>query len=326
MTALKLELHLHLEGAAPPALIRQLAHEKHVDMTGLFDVDGSYIFKDFAHFLRSYEHACQVLQSPQDFHRLTLAVLEACAEHGVIYAETFSSPDFCGGCDLPLWKDHVAAMEEASAEAEARFGITHRTIPTCIRHFGPDQARNAARCAAETAGAFVTGFGMGGAELDYAPGDFAWAFDCAREAGLRLTCHAGEWGGAGMVRATLDDLKVDRIGHGIGAAEDPALVQRLADEGIVLEVCPLSNMVLGAVPSGAPHPIAALRYAGVPVTVSTDDPPFFHTTMTAEARYLETTFGWGAEDFDALNRTALTAAFCDAETRAHLTKKLEPAA
>lgn len=313
---------MHLEGAAPPAFIRQLAHEKHADLNGLFDDAGNYLFVDFDHFLRAYEQACQVLQTPQDFYRLTRAVLEKSASDGVIYTESFTSPDFCGGARPADWAEYLAAIAEASREAERDFGIVHRTIPTCIRHFGPEQAKHAARCAAETAGDFVTGFGMGGAELMHAPADFAWAFDCAREAGLQLTAHAGEWGGAPMVRETVDALRVVRIGHGIGAADDPALMRDLVAGGIHLEVCPGSNVVLGAVTGWDTHPIARLRDAGISVSVSTDDPPFFHTTMPAEVAGLSRTFGWNEADFARLNANALDAAFCDSETRGKLRERL----
>ena len=118
-------------------------------------------------------------------------------------------------------------------------------------------------------------------------------------------------------------LGVSRIGHGIRAAEDPELVEELAERGIVLEVCPGSNLALGAAPSMAAHPLPKLREAGVAVTVSTDDPPFFGTTMTAEWQALERAYGWGREDLGALNRTAMAAAFCDEATRAAILKRLE---
>ncbi len=320
----KVELHLHLEGAAPPAFIRGLAREKNIDLSGIFDDDGGYVFRDFEHFLRVYEAACEPLKSPEDFYRLTTAVLEETASHGVIYAETFISPDFCGGGDVAAWRDYLDAMAQAAMDCEASHGITLKGIVTCIRHEGPEQAKRAAKCAVETMGDFLTGYGMAGAEMLHRPADFAYSFDMAREAGLALTCHAGEWGGPDMVAETLDALKVARIGHGINAHRDPILVKRLADEGVVLEVCPGSNVVLKAVDSWASHPIAKLRDAGVPVTISTDDPPFFHTTMTAEYEALHKTFGWDAADFRDLNTIAINAAFCDADTKARLLKRLEP--
>ncbi|MBT0958580.1 adenosine deaminase [Alphaproteobacteria bacterium KMM 3653] len=317
----KLELHLHLEGAAPPDFIRALAKEKHADIGGIFDEAGNYKYRDFAEFLKVYEAATSVLKTPQDYYRLTREVLERCAEHGVIYAETFISPDFCGGGDVAAWRDYMAAMQAADDENPA---ITLRGIVTCIRHFGPEAAKPAALCAAETAGDWLVGFGMGGAENVGRPGDFAWAFDAAREAGLRLTSHAGEWCGAQEVRRTLDELPgMERIGHGVMAIEDADLVKRLADERITLEVCPGSNVALGVCSAWGKHPIARLRDAGVPVTVSTDDPPFFHTDMSREFDMLAETFGWGEEDFAALNQTALQAAFCDDTTRDALAKTLK---
>ena len=322
----KVELHTHLEGCAPPSFIRGLAREKQIDLSRAFNADGSYAFHDFDHFLKVYEAACTTLQAPEDFRRLTLAVLEETAAHGVVYMETFLSPDFCGGGDLPAWKDYLAAIEDAAAEAEAKFGIILRGIVTGIRHFGPDACKPAARCAAETMGRFITGYGMAGGEMVGRPRDYAYSFDLAREAGLRLTCHAGEWGGPEMVRETIHDLRVERIGHGIGAAADPALVAEIVENEITLEVCPGSNVALNAVSGWEAHPIAALRAAGVKVTVSTDDPPFFHTTMSAEYEMLHRTFGWTEEDFIALNQTALAAAFCDEDTRARVSKQLESSA
>ena len=319
----KIELHLHLEGGAPPAFIRGIAKEKSVDLSGIFREDGSYSYKDFWHFLKVYEAATSVLTSPEDYARLMRAVLEESAEHGVVYSETFISPDFCGGGDLAAWREYLHAMEEAAARAEAELGITLRGIITPIRHFGPEKARPIAECAAETVGDFITGFGIAGDELVGKPKDFLWAFDCAREAGLRLTAHAGEWGGAQSVRDALRDLRVERIGHGVQAIEDLALVDEIAEAGITLECCPGSNVFLGVFPSWRDHPIEKLRERGVKVTVSTDDPPFFHTTMSAEYDHLADTFGWDDEIFDDINANALAAAFCDVATKERVAAKLK---
>lgn len=319
----KLELHLHLEGAAPPAFIRGLAAEKSIDLSGIFDAAGAYVYRDFPEFLKIYEAACTVLQTPQDFYRLTRAVLQESAAQGVIYSEAFLSPDFCAGRDVSAWLEYLSAIEEAARDAEAADGIILRGIVTCIRHFGPDAARETALCAAETAGAFVTGFGMGGDETRGRQADFAWAFDCAREAGLRLTTHAGEWGGPDSVREAVEALRVERVGHGVRAVEDPALVEQLAERGTVLEVCPGSNIALGLYPDMPSHPIDRLRRAGVKLTVSTDDPPFFHTTMTGEYQALADAFGWHEEEFHAITQTALDAAFCDPETREVVAERLK---
>lgn len=319
----KIELHLHLEGAAPPAFIRGLAREKAMDLSGLFDANGNYAYRDFWHFLKVYEAATETLKSPEDYHRLTLAVLEESAASGVVYSETFLSPDFCGGRDPEAWKDYLLAIREAADIAERRDGITLRGIVTAIRHFGPEKARETALCAAETAGDWLVGFGLAGDEKIGQPKDFRWSFDCAREAGLRLTAHAGEWGGPDSVRAVLRDLEVERIGHGVRAIEDLALVDEIAEQGIVLEVCPGSNLALGLYKGWRAHPIHALRERGVKVTISTDDPPFFHTTMRKEYERLAEAFDWDEGVFTAIARTSLGAAFCDDATRERVQKRLE---
>lgn len=321
----KVELHLHLEGGAPPAFIRGLAREKKLDIAGIFNEDGSYRFTDFWNFLKVYEAACTTLQSPEDFRRLTLAVLEESAASGVIYSETFLSPDFCGGRDPGAWREYLLAIREAADQAERDMGITLRGVVTCIRHFGPEKARETALCAAETAGDFITGFGIAGDEKVGALKDYLWAFDCAREAGLRITAHAGEWGGPESVRAAIRDLGAERIGHGVRAIEDLALVDEIAERGVVLEVCPGSNVALGIYPSFRKHPIGQLYDREVKVTVSTDDPPFFHTTMAREYEMLNRAFDWDEGVFARIARTSLDAAFCDADTKAKIAKKLEAA-
>lgn len=319
----KVELHLHLEGGAPPAFIRGLAQEKNTDLREIFKPDGSYAYRDFWHFLEVYEAACSVLKTPQDFARLTTAVLEESAANGVVYSECFLSPDFCGGGDLGAWREYLAAIQEAAEAAERDLGVTLRGIVTCIRHFGPDKARPAALCAAETAGDWIVGFGMGGDERKGKQRDFGWAFDCAREAGLHLTTHACEWNGPQEVVDAVNDLGVTRIGHGVRAATDLAVVDMLAEREITLEVCPGSNVFLGIYPGIAAHPINMLRERGVKVTISTDDPPFFHTSLRDEYAALAQAFGWDEEVFTAINQTALESAFCDAATREAVQKRLE---
>ncbi|WP_312530662.1 adenosine deaminase [Paracoccus sp. (in: a-proteobacteria)] len=316
----KTELHLHLEGAAPPAFVRALAKEKRIDLPRLFDDKGNYAYRDFFEFLRLYESVTSLLTSPRDYARLLGEVLSERAEDGVIYCEIFIAPDFCGGGDLYAWQDHVAAMTEVAHSFRAQ-GIECRAIATAVRHFGQDQSKRAARCAAETSGGWCTGFGMGGAETVGSAEDHAWAFDCAREAGLGLTCHAGEWAGPQSIREALR-LGVTRLGHGVRAVEDPALMRDLADRAITLECCPGSNLALGIYPDWHAHPIARLADAGVRVTISTDDPPFFKTTLRQEYERLAEAFSWHDEDFRRMNLWAIEAAFCDTDTKTRLQKEL----
>ncbi len=318
----KTELHLHLEGAAPPAFIRDLAAEKGVDLSRIFDADGAYRWSDFAGFLATYEAACSVLVSPDDFRRLVTAVLRASRAHGVVYAEIFLAPDLCAGGDPVAWPDFLAAMGQG---ADAVPDVETRFIPTAIRHFGRERAERAARTVVANPHPRVTGFGMGGEERFGHPSDYARAFAIAAEAGLGLTVHAGEVAGPESVAAALDCLPVTRIGHGVRAVEDAALVRRLAAEGIHLEVNPGSNIALGLYPDWPSHPVARLRAAGVRVSLSTDDPPYFNTSLPQEYAALSRAFGWTEADFAAINRDALSAAFCDDATRARLTDLLETA-
>jgi adenosine deaminase len=315
----KVELHLHLEGACPPALARARAAATGADLSDLIAEDG-YRWEGFSGFLSAYDRVAALFRAPDAARALAEAVLRECAAHGVIYAELILSPDHAGG-DAASWADHLAAVTEGAAAAEATTGIVARFIATGVRHFGVARVENAARLAVAAAHPRIVGFNIAGDERVGRFSDYAPAFAIAREAGLGLTAHAGEFGGADSVRAALDALRPARIGHGVRAIEDPALVRRLAAEGVVLEVCPGSNVALGVF-DWAEHPFRALRDAGVRVTLSTDDPPFFRTTMTREYAMAADRFGLDAAALRAIARDSLDAAFCDAETKARLAPKL----
>jgi adenosine deaminase len=191
-----------------------------------------------------------------------------------------------------------------------------------VRNLGPELAERAAKLAVLGDDARVVGFGMAGDERRYAPADFARAYDIARDGGLKLTAHAGEFGGAESVREALDRLKLDRIDHGVRAVEDPGLVRRLVAEEVPLAVCPGSNISLGVFPEWGAHSIDRLMKAGVKVNVSTDDPPFFQTSMTDEYANLASAFGYGREELLALSRSGLDAAFCGPEVKTALAARL----
>lgn len=317
----KVELHVHLEGAAPPAFVKKMGAEQGIDLTGLFDENGAYASNDFTSFLKAYETMSKVFVHPESYRALTEAVLAEQASQGVIYTEIFLSPTSLG-YDEAEWDVMLAAIEEGAAAAEARHGIVCRFIPVIIRHHGPEKALEGVKVMLRANRGRMRGFGMAGDERRNRVADFVRPFEMMAEAGFRLTAHAGEFGGAESVRDALDLLHVERIGHGVRAIEDPALVERLAAEEITLEVCPGSNVALGVYPDITAHPIARLRDAGCAVTVSTDDPPFFHTTMDAEYAALHGAFGFRASDFRAMNETAIASAFCEDELKADLSARL----
>ena len=184
-----------------------------------------------------------------------------------------------------------------------------------------EKVEAAAKLASAKPHPLITGFGMAGDERIGHPSDFTRAFDIARDGELGITCHAGEFGGADSVEAALDYLKPDRIGHGVRAIEHPALVRRLAESGTVLEVCPVSNLVLGVFPSVEAHPLRQLVDAGCKVTLNSDDPPHFHTTLENEYAVASEAFGFDDTALAGFTRTAIEAAFVDGDTRARLLEK-----
>ena len=172
----------------------------------------------------------------------------------------------------------------------------------------------------------MTGFGMGGDENHLSAADFAGVFAIAHhEASLACTVHAGEAAGPESIRDALDNLPVRRIGHGVRAIEDAGLTARIAGEGIVLEVCPTSNIRTAVYPDYAAHPLNRLRAAGCAVTLNRDDPPYFGTSIGREYDVAKQHFGWSDEDLASATAASLDAAFIDNETRTHLNARLRSA-
>lgn len=321
----KIELHLHLEGAAPPALTRARMARAGRAAAALEDGDG-YAWDDFTAFLAAYDRVAGLYAAPEGARALAEAVLTECAAHGVIYAELIMAPLDAGtaaGPDAGAWAERLAAVEEGADAAEAACGVVCRLLPHVVRGYGPEACERTARVLAETRTPRVVGFGMAGDERVGRPADFSRAFAVARAADLRLTAHAGEFGGPESVRGAVQDLGVDRVAHGVRAIEDASLVALLAERRTPLDVCPGSNVALGVYPGWAEHPAPALRAAGCVVTLSTDDPPFFRTTMSREYAEAAEAWGWDAADFAAIARDSLDAAFCDAETRSRLAERLK---
>ena len=312
------ELHVHLEATASPALIRRLARRHGMAIPpGTLDGD-RYLWRDFLDFLEVFDRAVTVIRTAEDYRDVTLEYLTACAEEGAIYVEVTISPDHAAAAGIP-YPDLLDGVAAGIDEARAETGVESRVIVTAVRNFGTERAEAVAAGAAAAPHPYVTGFGLAGDEAGFPPGPFARAFELAHDAGLGITCHAGEWAGPESVRGALAlPVPVTRLGHGVRSIEDPALVAELADRGTVLEVCPTSNVVLGAYPSLAEHPFGALRDAGVRVTLGSDDPPYWGTTIGGEYAAARATWGLADEDLRAITRTAVEAAFVDEATRSAL--------
>jgi adenosine deaminase len=315
------EIHCHIEGAADPALVQRLAHKYGVDLNEIIK-DGRYVWSDFTTFLNAYDRAASVFRAPEDYHLLAYDYFSRLAAQGAIYGEVFGSSDHAALMGVG-YHDLVDAIAAGISDATSEYGIEGRITMTCVRHLGPEAAERVASLVATNPHPMVTGFGMGGDERAFATEDFAGAFTIAGDAGLGLTSHAGEFRGAESVIETLDHLGVSRIGHGVRAIEDERLVERLVHDGVVLEVCPASNLELSVFPDVEQHPLRKLYDAGVRVTLNSDDPPFFHSSLSGEYQLAREHFGFDDVMLHQCTRTALDVAFVDEATRLRLMKRLD---
>jgi adenosine deaminase len=314
------EIHCHIEGAAPPDLVRRQAARYRVDVSSILAPGGGYVWRDFTEFLRAYDLSASLFRTRADYADLAETYLLSLAREGAIYSEFFISTDHARQAGLDP-AEYVAGLAEGILRARGSAGIEARMIATGLRHKGAAAVMEAARFAVANPHPLVTGFGMAGEERMHHPREFAGAFDLAREAGLGITVHAGELAGAHSVADALDWLKPARIGHGVRAIEDPRLVERLAAERIVLEVCPGSNVFLKVFPSFADHPFPALDRAGCIVTLSSDDPPHFRTSLATEYDNASRHFGYGETDLVRFSVNAIRAAFIDGDTRHKLLER-----
>jgi adenosine deaminase len=313
---------VHLEGTAPPDLIRRLAERNGMPVPeGVFATPHRFAYTDFLDFLKTYDLAASVIRTGDDYRDVTYEYLAGCAREDAIYVELTASPDHAALVGLSD-EEHLDGIARGIDDARAEHGIEGRILISAVRNFGVEQALRVARYAAERPHPYVVGFSMAGDEENYPAGDYAEAFEVVAAAGLGCTVHAGEWAGADSVRAGIE-LPVTRIGHGVRAIEDPALVEELADRGIVLECCPTSNVVLKAFPSYAEHPLPRLRAGGVKVTLGSDDPPYFGASIGGEYAVCRDHFGYDDETLRDITRTAIEAAFCEATLKNHLIRQLE---
>lgn len=316
----KAELHCHIEGAIPPALARAQAERYGVD-TASFIAGDRYVWNDFTTFMAAYDGAAALFRTPEDYALLAEVYLAELDAAGAIYSEIFVSPDHARTAGLSA-EAYIEGLAEGIARAKDKSGIECRMIVVGVRHLGAEAVEGAARFAAARPHPLITGFGMAGEERFGRVADYARAFDIARDAGFGITIHAGELVGPDSVRDALDVVRPSRIGHGVRAIEHPDLVRRLADEGTVLEVCPGSNIALNVFPDFAAHPFRRLKEAGVKVTLASDDPPFFDTSLAREYALGSEAFGLSDAQLRDVTRTAIEAAFVDEPTRQALLAKL----
>jgi adenosine deaminase len=320
-TVPKAELHVHLEGTAPPALIRRLAARNGLPVPpGVLGSDDEFEWSDFLHFLRTYDLAASVIRTAQDYRDVTFEYLSSCAAEGAIYVELIASPDHAAAVGLSD-AEHYAGIAQGIDDARDAHGIEARIVIAAVRNLGVDAAEAIARRHADDRHSYVVGFNLVGDEAAWPASLFSRAYEVAAASGLGCTVHAGEHDGPDSIRAALE-LPITRMSHGVRAIEDPALVAELAERQVVLEVCPSSNVALGLFPSYEDHPLGALREAGVRVTLGSDDPPYFGCSIGAEYAVARERHGLEEEQLIEVTRLAVEAGFADDAVKEGLLARL----
>ena len=315
MTFPKIELHVHLEGTVRAGTLLQIARRNGMPLPA-DSVEGLaavYEFRDFAHFLDVWLITTSALRTERDFRQVVVDYAAEAAGHGAVYLEGIFTPAEPAGRGVD-WDEVFTGYCDGGQQAAELHGVQVRLTPDIPRGYPLEAAELTARYAVAYRNRGVVGIGLGGSEAEYPPEPYAPAFALARDGGIGSVPHAGEAAGPASIRGALDALAADRIRHGIRAIEDPGLVGELADRGVVLDVCPISNLRTGVVPSLAEHPLPRLVAAGVACSVSTDDPAMFGTDLSADyaaARHL----GVSARD---CYRAGLRGALCDQQTKDRL--------
>jgi adenosine deaminase len=323
----KVELHVHLEGSIRPATVLQLAQRNRVPLPA-DTVEGLqewYTFRDFAHFVQIYDLVSRCIRTSEDIELIAREFLVHQAAQNIRYSEVTYTPFTHYRLKGLTFAQQLAALNRARAWAEAELGVTMRFVLDFARKAPLEQAVTVAGWAIAARDDGVVALGLGGVEKGYTAAKFRSVFEGVRDAGLARVPHAGETVGPASIWGALRAADATRIGHGVRCLEDPALVDELRARQIPLEVCPTSNVCLGVVRRLADHPLPRLLEAGLYVTVNSDDPPMFNTTLTAEYLALAQTFGFGHDAVERLALNAVRATLLSAAQRADLEAKFSSA-
>jgi aminodeoxyfutalosine deaminase len=310
----KIELHVHLEGSIRPHTLLDIARRngESLPVDTVEELASLYTFTDFAHFIDVWILTTNCLRTRDDFRQVVVDYAAEAARFGAVYLEGIFSP-----CERVArgvkWDDIFGGYADGAVEASERYGVTIRFTPDLYRGVDVDVAEEAARTTVRFADRGMVGLGLGGMEAGMPAEPYRRSFEIARAAGLGVVPHAGEAAGWDSMQEILT-MDPDRIRHGIRAADDPALLAEIADRGLVLDVCPTSYLRTGCVPSLDAHPLPALRAAGIPCTINTDDPAMFGTDLGREYDVAASLGVTPVEAFEA----GVAGALCDDETRARL--------
>ncbi len=314
----KIELHVHLEGTISAATAATLARNHGIDPSTLpFGAGYPARFDSFQHFVDTYLGVSALLKTPDDLSEVAAAFARTQEAQNILYTEvTFTALTHVDNGMEPraMWSALNDGFSSSSSEI--------RLIIDAVRNMGAEHGRRTVELV-EDADADICALGLTGIEGSVPERDFSMLTEGADKLDLGLTIHAGETKGPDVVAAALDDLGARRIGHGVGSMPDDALVERLIADQVPVEVCPTSNVVLGVYPSMDEHPFPEMYSRGMNVTVNSDDPPFFSTTLTDELRNAVQIAGLSAADLAELQRRAARAAFCPPATRDRLLGRID---
>jgi len=311
----KAELHLHLEGAIAPQTLREL-RERHGRPSTLAEAESLYQYRDFSGFLMAFKTLTEDLETPEDYELVAYRLMEQLKSQNVLHAEVYVSVGVC------LWRklDFGAifeGLERGRARGQADFGLSLLWIFDAVRQFGPEAALEVFELAARYRDRNVVAIGIGGDEQKGPPELFREAYASAARRGLRLTCHAGESAGPESIWGALN-LGAERIGHGLTAGQDAELIEELAVRQIPLEISLTSNLRTGCCPEIAQHPIRRYFDQGLMLTLNSDDPQMFQTTLNREYELAQGEFGFSDEHLRELARNSFEASFLPAEEKVAL--------
>jgi adenosine deaminase len=313
----KVELHVHLVGAMAPERLLALARRNAVPIpvSTVEEARDWFRFRDFAHFIEIYLAASSCIQKQEDIEEVARDFLTGQAARNIRYTEfTYTAWTHFKRANLEF-STQLAALNRARVWARREHGIESGIVIDIPRIITEDEAITVANWAISGAADGVVALGLGGDETNNPPERYRLAFERARAAGLPSVPHAGETGGPDSIWGALRTLGADRIGHGIRCLEAPVLVAELKDRQVALEVCPSSNVCLAGVPSLDLHPIGTLLEMGLLLTVNSDDPAMFNTTLTEEFIRLSHSHGFGVREVEMLTSNAIQASCMSGSTK-----------
>ncbi|WP_113447287.1 adenosine deaminase [Rhizobium cremeum] len=312
----KMELHLHLEGSIRPRTAVELAARNGVTLPPFKKVEELYHYDNLKDFLAIYTAVSDSVVSADDYRRITYEMLESCAAHNARYVEFFFSPQvhFPHGVSFDTQMDGILS---GIADAEKDFGILSVCAPGINRELGPEAGEEFLDMILARRDEKLVGIGLDFNEAPFPPEPYAALFERARAAGLRVTAHAGETGPADFIRGSLDALKVRRIDHGYHVVNDPELMGRCRDEGILFTVCPSTSAITSPWHdlTSPDHAIRRMKESGLKVMLNSDDPPMFFTDLGEEYRKAAHFLGFSPADIRATVMNAIDGSWLDERTK-----------